>query len=153
MSRDSMRGFAAGLLFSTIIIGSYYYIEEDKQQDLTIEQLEEASTELGYELINKKEQSKESLTEEATDITIDDKVEISTSEPVPVTHSLTITNGMGSDDIALILFENSMIESSEDFEAFFKDNNLTKKIQIGEFELTKGMSFEEIAGIIAPKTQ
>ena len=153
MSKDSMRGFAAGLLFSTIIIGSYYYIEVDKQQDLTIEQLEEASTRLGYELINKNEQSKESLAEVTADITTGDKAEVSTSEPVPVTYSLTITNGMSSDDIALILFENSMIESPEDFEAFFKDNNLTKKIQIGEFQLTKGMSFEEIANIIAPKTQ
>ena len=140
-----MRGFAAGLLFSTIIIGSYYYIEENKRQELTIEQLEEASIALGYELIN----SNEYKAQVAAAITTDENVGVTTSESP--TFTLTITSGMGSDAIALILSENKIIESSVDFEAFFKDNNLTKKIQIGEFPLTKGMSFEEIANIITKK--
>lgn len=143
MSRDSIRGFAAGLLFSTIIIGSYYYLEENKQQELTIKELEKASAELGYELIK---QSKETNVEDATEVTASNKEEASTSEAVKYT--LTITSGMGSDDIAQILSENNMIENSEIFEAYLKDNHLTKKIQIGEFELITGMSIEEIATII-----
>ena len=143
MSRDSIRGFAAGLLFSTIIIGSYYYLEENKQQELTIKELEKASAELGYELIK---QSKETNVEDATEVTASNKEEASTSEAVKYT--LTITSGMGSDDIAQILSENIMIENSEIFEAYLKDNHLTKKIQIGEFELITGMSIEEIATII-----
>ena len=147
MSRDSIRGFAAGLLFSTIIIGSYYYLEENKQQELTIKQLEEASAKLGYKLSNKNEHSKEeNVVEEKQDITIEDEVEASTSDPVKF--SLTIKNGMGSDDIAQILYENKMIESTEGFEAFFKDRNLTKKIQVGDFQLTKGMPIQDIANII-----
>ena len=143
MSRDSIRGFAAGLLFSTIIIGSYYYLEENKQQELTIKELEKASAELGYELIK---QSKETNVEDATEVTASNKEEASTSEAVKYT--LTITSGMGSDDIAQILSENNIIENSEIFEAYLKDNHLTKKIQIGEFELITGMSIEEIATII-----
>jgi len=148
MSRDSIRGFAAGLLFSTIIIGSYYYLEENKQQELTIEQLKEASAKLGYNLSNKNEHSKENVVEEVQAITIEDEdeAEASTSEPIPF--SLTIKNGMGSDDIAQILYENKMIESTEGFEAFFKDHNLTKKIQVGDFQLTKGMPIQDIANII-----
>lgn len=146
MSRDSIRGFAAGLLFSTIIIGSYYYLEENKQQELTIKELEKASAKLGYELINKNKQSKETNVEDTTEVTASNKEEASTSEAVKYT--LTITSGMGSDDIAQILSENNMIENSEIFEAYLKDNHLTKKIQIGEFELITGMSIEEIATII-----
>lgn len=146
MSRDSIRGFAAGLLFSTIIMGSYYYFEEDKQQELTIEQLGEASAALGYERNNKNQHNKEA----AIVNTYDTEVE-SISEPA--TYKIIIAYGMGSDDIARILIENNMIESSDDFEAFFKDNQLTKKIQIGEFQLTKDMTIEEIANIITKKQQ
>lgn len=146
MSRDSIRGFAAGLLFSTIIIGSYYYFKEDKQQELTIEQLGEASAALGYERNNKNQHIKE-----AAIVNIYDTEGESTSEPA--TYKIIIAYGMGSDDIARILIENNMIESSDDFEAFFKDNQLTKKIQIGEFQLTKDMTIEEIANIVTKKQQ
>ena len=142
-----MRGFAAGLLFAAIVIAIYYYIEENKQPDMTFDELKQAGQEMGYELVSKEMPDEEEKLPEktvATDVSTNETSDVSQVQ----TFQLQITDGMGSDDIALILFEKGIIENTDQFETFLKDHDLTKKIQIGAFQLTAGMSFKEISDII-----
>ena len=59
MSRESIKGFALGLFVSTAFLGGYYFLEEKDKKEITIEQLEEASEELGYTLVKTGDDSAE----------------------------------------------------------------------------------------------
>ncbi|WP_235973492.1 endolytic transglycosylase MltG [Peribacillus faecalis] len=146
MSRDSIRGFAAGLLFAAIVIGGFYYfIEKNSQQDLKLEDLKQASIEMGYELVEKESTNKEAINQETTP----KKEETQTITPSESeTYQFQIPTGMGSDDISRLLFENNIIEDADQFEIYLKDHDLAKKIQIGTYQLHKGMTFEEISDTI-----
>ena len=164
MSRESIKGFALGLFVSTAFLGGYYFLEEKDKKEITIEQLEEASEELGYTLVKTGDDSaeeKESMkeVEEPFSQESDSLPKIQTSgnstkaSSEVISYTLTISTGMGSDKIALILFENNIIENADNFEQYLKENNIARKIRVGEFQLTNEMSFERIASIVTKQVE
>lgn len=61
---------------------------------------------------------------------------------------LTIEPGMNSTTIAESLKSNGIIDSSGAFELYLAVNNLSGKIQIGQYELDSAMTLEDVAAII-----
>ncbi|MGM8214116.1 hypothetical protein ACLIA0_00925 [Bacillaceae bacterium W0354] len=61
---------------------------------------------------------------------------------------LTISRGMTSIDISNVLFENNIIDDADRFNQFLEQNGYSRKIQLGEYEVSDKMSDEQIANII-----
>lgn len=143
MYRENIKFFATGLLTATFIIGSYYYVTEDKQdqvEEIPFKELKAASQKLGYTLVDNKE-----LLE-----TKQEKVEADTpmEEKESTSIILTISSGMRSEDVESILKEQKIISESDSLSSYMIKNDLARKIQIGEFIVTKEMSLEQIAKTI-----
>ena len=61
---------------------------------------------------------------------------------------LHIQSGMTSRDISVFLEQTGIIQNKQDFEDYLTAQDLTGKIQIGQYELNSTMSLKEIAAII-----
>lgn len=84
-----------------------------------------------------------------------EKTPVSTEEPesTPQAENMKVTlvikSGETSWSISKTLYEMGMVESATDFDSYLCKNGYDKTIRIGEFEIPKGSSYEEIAKIIA----
>ncbi|WP_042345945.1 endolytic transglycosylase MltG [Bacillus massiliigorillae] len=135
MTRNGIRGFAAGLLIATIIFGSYYYLNKtDEEKKLSLSELNEASEKLGYTLVKKDKKSDE------------DPAPVITAQPT--TYKLVIVEGMSSEDIGAILKKNHIIQDTSLFASYLRKHELTTKIQIGEYPITSDMTTAQIASVI-----
>ncbi|MEH6940402.1 endolytic transglycosylase MltG [Bacillus sp. JJ722] len=134
MTRGSIRGFAAGLLIATLIIGGFYIDKNNKEKSLSLAELKAASNKLGYELVEK------------TKPAVSKPSKTTTSQPI--TYKLAIKKGMSSEDIGAILKKNNIIKDTSLFASYLRKNHLTTKIQIGEFTVTSDMTTAEIANTI-----
>ncbi|WP_078430025.1 endolytic transglycosylase MltG [Alkalihalobacterium alkalinitrilicum] len=97
--------------------------EEKKESESKVEEKEEEKQE------EKKEEEKKE----------DDK---------PVKHKIKITSGMVSPDVAKMLKEKGLIKDEAKFVRAVESKNAAKYVQIGEHELTTGMSHNEIIQVI-----
>lgn len=138
MTRNSVRGFAAGLLVACIVFGGYYYLNDQPEQaekkPLTIEEIKTASEQLGYTVIKKNEKKQNESKQEA--------------EAKPVTYKLVIKEGMSSEDIGRLLQAQGIIKDAAPLADYLNKHQLTTKIQIGEFTLTSDMTIEKIVALI-----
>lgn len=85
---------------------------------------------------SKKENNKEK--DKNDNVTKDKKDEV-------VTHTLIIEAGMVPSSISTQLEENNIIEDAFEFDQYLEENDYSKYVQLGEFEVTSDMSFYEIA--------
>ncbi len=145
MSRSSLRGFAAGLLTATILLGGSYYYLEDHQQKRTIETLKEESERYGYVLMKPE---KEKVSELPVHTTSNHQETTSEIEESFISYTLTVTKGMNSEDIIALLLQNGILNNAKDFQIYLEDHQLTRSIQIGTYEITSDMTHEQIAQTI-----
>src|SRR5699024_8886811 len=66
----------------------------------------------------------------------------------PNTYSLTIEEGMASSDISAKLEDNNIIDDASKFNRFLEKEGYELKVQIGTFDVSDDMDFEEIASAI-----
>ncbi|WP_017755790.1 MltG/YceG/YrrL family protein [Calidifontibacillus oryziterrae] len=69
----------------------------------------------------------------------------------PVTYKLEVVRGMNSIQIAKQLEKAGIVKSSEEFEQFLLNKKWNRSIQIGTYDLSNEMSYEEIGRIITKK--
>src|SRR5699024_9109422 len=62
--------------------------------------------------------------------------------------TFTTKPGVVTEDIAEILYDKNVIDDKRKFEDYLEDNDHSAYIQIGTFEVTTDMSFNEIAEVI-----
>lgn len=62
--------------------------------------------------------------------------------------TITVESGMSAVDIAYMLEEKGLVDSADLFVAKLESLDLTSSIQIGDFEIKKGMSYEEVAAVL-----
>jgi len=74
--------------------------------------------------------------------------ELDSSTQQVVTTILSITPGMDSSTAALTLERLGIIEQASNLENYLAKNNLSGKIQIGDYELDSSMTNEKIAALI-----
>ncbi|TFB23801.1 hypothetical protein E3U55_03025 [Filobacillus milosensis] len=62
--------------------------------------------------------------------------------------TLNIQSGMTSIDIANELETAQIIDNADEFNNYLEQNNYSRQIQLGEYQLNNSMSFNEIADVI-----
>lgn len=88
--------------------------------------------------------TEEATTEEAT-------TEKATTEDKPkdssqlVTAKITVTSGMTSSEVSMILQNAGIIDDYLDFDEYLNKNGYSTQIKINDYEFNSGMSYEEIA--------
>ena len=145
MSRSSLRGFAVGLLTATILLGGLYYYLEDNEQKRTLETLKEESEQYGYVLMKPE---KEKVSELPAQTTSDRQETTQKIEETFISYTLTVTEGMNSEDIVALLLQNGILNNAKDFQIYLEDHQLTRSIQIGTYEITSNMTHKQIAQTI-----
>lgn len=76
---------------------------------------------------------------------VEEEQEVSTSENKVVNTVLLIEPGTTSQDVANQLAQDAIIKNAELLNTYLTDNNLSGKIQIGEYHLDSSMSIKAIA--------
>lgn len=68
-------------------------------------------------------------------------------------YTIDIVEGSGASDVAKILYENKIIRNGTAFKEVLKDMDLEKHIKSGKFTVKRSMTLEEIANIVAGKSE
>ncbi|GEL77330.1 hypothetical protein [Tenuibacillus multivorans] len=131
------------------------FLEEEDYAVVTSTSYEEIQVE-NKQLQNKVEQLQSQL-EEQEEQEVDDEPENTEQDEVEdldqnteTTHTFTliIESGMTSIDIANELAEADIISNADEFNQFLEQNRYSRDIQLGEYDLTSQLNYEEIAHII-----
>jgi FtsZ-interacting cell division protein ZipA len=62
-----------------------------------------------------------------------------------ITAEITVTSGMGSEEIAKMVQDAGIIDDYRDFDNYLNNNGYSKRLSVNTFNLNSGMSYEEIA--------
>lgn len=153
MLRDLCRTVGVACIISGIILyftnGNPYgnSLDNDENSKLRekIETLETALQRTEEELANL--QMTTSVVDQSVDADETDSSQESTSDPIIKT-LLRIEPGTNSSNVSSELERTGIISNSTEFENYLKTNDLSGKIQIGEYELDSSMNINEIARMI-----
>ncbi len=167
-----LRGLGAGIIFGAVIMLAAYMlsrgyklsdeeiiakaeklgmvmaesaIEESATEEATTEdaRTEETTTE---EATTEEATTEETTTEEATTEEATNETDEVGTELVKAT--ITVSSGMGSETVASLMQSAGIIESASDFDSYLNKNGYSTKIEIGTYEMTDKMSYEELAEIL-----
>lgn len=155
MTRGTLRGLAAGILFSTAIFGALFFIEDEKQStSLGLKEIQAESEKLGYKLVKKTEDSRKEVSSPKKDTVtketpkpLEDTQKKSTNN-VQTTYKLRINSGMTSEQIGSLLQQNGIITDASAFIKQLETSNLSTEIQVGEYVVSKEMSLKQIINTI-----
>lgn len=159
MNKRSTRAFALGILVSVSLIGVVYFSINEKTAEINTKEAKAVLANDGYIVLtkdkyNQMEKTITEATEQAkktnppqqkakTEVSVENE-----EKEINTALKLKILRGLVPRDIALMLEKEKIIDDADQFELYLEDNGLSKKIQLGTYELKSGMSYEEIAKII-----
>ncbi|MFQ3542769.1 hypothetical protein Q7A53_01690 [Halobacillus rhizosphaerae] len=147
--KHTIRAFSLGLLTATVIIG-YTYWDQSKDSEetgpthnLTRTQMINSLENSGYHVLNSQEFSKTANASSA-------KKQQQQEDPIHYL-SMDITSGTSSPEISKRLEKAEIISDAKGFEAFMKDKDYTRSIQVGWIQVNSDMSPKEIANTLIHK--
>ena len=65
--------------------------------------------------------------------------------------TITVSGGMSSETISSLLEDAGLVDSASKFNSFLVQNGYDKKLETGSFDISGGMTYEEIARILTTK--
>lgn len=173
---NSIRAFAIGILFATGVTGCAYAFEGSKEVVIEEEQVLSYAEENSLVVLSKEEYDQllpqlddlkdETTAEESTEPEEDKRAEEEVAreekneeeeekeEPKeekkeePKTFTLTIREGMLLHEATKELENAGIIDNAFSFNQYLEENDKSKLVQIGTFELTTGLSYREVTAII-----
>ena len=116
----------------------------EKTTEVTTEKTTEVTTEATTEVSTEKE---EVTTEKEAETT----TEKATEEPAKTsdeTVTIVVESGMYSEEVAERLMEAGIIDDAYDFNIWLESTGYATALEVGEFQVKKGMSYEEIAQVL-----
>ena len=140
---------------SEYVLGSEVTSEETTTEAVTTEAsvaTEKATEEATTEAPGTTEKAtEEAATEAAT--TEKATTEAATTEQTDAKTKATITvsGGMSSETISSLLENAGLVDSASKFNSFLVQNGYDKKLETGSFDISGGMTYEEIARILTTK--
>lgn len=155
MAKRGLQGLAVGIFFTTALLTYFYFFQtkevESHKDETEIPKIEMSSEEMMDKLA---EQGFVVLEEDEYQSLLKAKEEIENEEKTEQSHHhdvLIVQPGMNGTQVAELLHELKIIDNPEAFIQYLIDQKLTTKIEVGEFKLHSGMSYDEIARIITEK--
>lgn len=114
------------------------------------EQTEEMTTEQGTsdDIIQDSDVSIESVLDGSINPTTEGETTDATTEEANanyVTAKISVTSGMTSSEVALLLQNAGIIQDYLDFDQYLNDNGYSTQIRINDYEFNSDMSYQEIA--------
>ena len=117
----------------------------EKTTEKTTEATTEATTEKKEETTEKKEE-----TTEKKEDTTEKKEEAKTSDG---DKEITVSSGMGSEEIAALLEEAGLVDSATKFNEWLVENDYDSKLHVGTFKIKAGSKYEDIVKILMTEGQ
>lgn len=173
--KHTVRSFSVGLLTAGLImLAVFYFLEEgnNKQTTLPTEEMISHIEQDGFRVLTEKEyiafsvtnaqqedetENKETPSEEKENVAEvteekeaekteeENKSDEAEEESKPVTKTINIENGMASSHISSMLEDENLVDDGKAFNKYLQDNDYSLRVQLGQHELTEGMSYYEIA--------
>lgn len=135
---------------SEYVLDSEVTSEETTTEAVTTET--PATTEKATEAATTEAATTEAVTTEAA-TTEKATTEAATTEQTDTKTKATITvsGGMSSETISALLENAGLVDSASKFNSFLVQNGYDKKLETGSFDISGGMTYEEIAKILTTK--
>jgi hypothetical protein len=157
MNKRTAQAFALGLIFAAIFLwaGSSVIAEKEPEKKAALSEAKEILEEKGYKVLSSDEFAK--LNEKKAEVAKEEKpkeeapaekAEEVKEEKEQKKFTLVIAGGMSPGDVAIMLKSQGIIDDEKKFERFLIDQGYHTKVQIGQYELTSGLDYHQIAKII-----
>lgn len=174
VTKNGIRGFAAGILVSTAVFAFFYYLifneGEQPSEKMAVKEapLTEASVTqyltshhrkaIDIDAYNKWQSDTKSTvakSDQNKKSNKDEKKSDSESQPEKVTYKLNIKSGMTPSDISDSLVSAKVLKSNQkkNFDQYLHNKKLEKYVQLGTFTVSSDMSIEKIAQVITKNHQ
>ncbi len=122
--------------------------EEVTTEETTTEvaSTEESTTESPSteEIISDSDVSIEGVVDESINTTTENTT-TETADSTYVTAKISVTSGMTSSEVALLLQNAGIIEDYEDFDAYLNENGYSTQIRINDYSFNSNMTYQELA--------
>ena len=142
-----------------VVIGDGSEDKSTEQSDLTTEDAVEATTEQATTEQAKVDTTEEGTTQEiiqGSDVSIEEVVDESinpttedsttqSADSTYVTAKISVTSGMTSTEIAMLLQDAGIIDDYLDFDEFLNANGYSTQLKINDYEFNSNMTYEELA--------
>lgn len=128
-----------GMIENTIIKDVANKNEDVVSDEKVDEETSDVETEIEDEPVEEK-------TDEPTEEPIEEPADENTDDSESVT--ITVVGGDSSWSVSKRMEEAGLIESASDFDKYLCQNGYDKRIRLGNYEITKDMSYEQMAKII-----
>jgi hypothetical protein len=156
MNKRTAQSFALGILFSAIFLWAGSSVVADKETEkkkVTVSDAKQLLETKGFKVMDSNEFAK--LTEKTAAAKQEKpKAEAPAEKPEKEEvkeekkFTLVIAGGMTPGDVAVMLKSQGIIDDEDKFERFLIDKGYHMKVQIGRYELTGGMDYDQIAKVI-----
>ena len=154
MNKRTAQAFALGLIFAAIFLwaGSNVIAEKEPEKKVAVSDAKKILEEKGYEVLSTAEFAK--LNEKKAEVVKEEKpkeeapAEKAEEVKEEKKFTLVIAGGMSPGDVAIMLKSQGIIDDEKKFERFLIDKGYHTKVQIGQYELTSGLDYHQIAKII-----
>lgn len=144
MNKQTIRSFGLGLLTAAAALWLFLQMEPVEQAELSTDEMIERLEADQYVV-----QKAEEAPPEAAETSPETPAEPSeTAAPEADTVSISVTAGMTSNDVSTQLKTAGLIPDAAAFNQFLTENGYSAKLQVGSFELKKGMSAQNIADVL-----
>ncbi|OLO26946.1 hypothetical protein BTR23_21475 [Alkalihalophilus pseudofirmus] len=156
MTKKTVQGIAAGIMLATSVFAFMYFFQttqaEIEQEDMEIPEIELSSEEMmdilkdqGFIILEEDEYQLLLKGKDEATSKDDEDMELE-QQPHTIHYTIIeIQSGMSSTEVANYLEKVNVLENTDAFLEFLRDNDLTHHIKAGEFELNSTMTIEEIA--------
>ena len=120
---------------------------EEDVSDMVTDEVAKATTEvITTEMATTEATTTEKKTTEATTEKKTTEKEKKTTEKNTYTEAtITVTGGMGSNQVAELLEEAGIVDNAEAFDNYLNSQGISNKIQVSTFKFNSGMTYEDIA--------
>ena len=135
----------------------------EKTTEATTEKTTENTTEATTEKTTEKtteattEKTTEKTTEATTEATTEKKEETTEEKEEAKTSDgdkeITVSSGMGSEEIAALLEEAGLVDSATKFNEWLVENDYDSKLHVGTFKIKAGSKYEDIVKILMTEGQ
>ncbi|MCM3650472.1 hypothetical protein [Metabacillus litoralis] len=156
MSKVGFQAFAAGMIVATSLLGGTYFLSDKQSASADIEKKEVSESEVESFLTSNgrisipTDEYEELLAvkDKALKQPVEQPEKVEEKQEEVVKYTVKVTAGMSTYEISNVLEQNGIISDSFAFDQYLIKHDFHRKIQLGSFEVRKGMDWYQLAHIL-----